>query len=356
MKKILVIRFRRIGDSVISSTLCSSLKLSFPDSEIHYVLNANTAPLYQYHPAIDRVISFTNEELNSLPKYLANVRRIVKENKYDIIIDTRSTVKTSFFSLFSLHTSYRIGRKKGYNRFIQNYRIDNSYKGGKNNVELTLSLLDPLKKKYNIRKDPVFKVYYQPSELEAYKEYMISQGIDFSKPVIICAVTARLEYKIWAKDKMREILKRIIEKYDAQLIFNFGDAKEKEAAERLQKEMNNDKHIFTNVEAKNLRELVVMLANSSFFFGNEGGTRHISQAVDLPSFAIYPPNIPLENWLPNRSKRFQGIELADIDAGMANDKSLTYEQKLDLIDVESVWKKLDKMLADYFPVAAHWVE
>lgn len=271
----------------------------------------------------------------------------MKNEKYDIVIDTRSTIKTLLFSLYSLSTPFRIGRKKQYNRFFQNYRIDNKFDGIRDNSQLTLSLLDPLSKKYNIIKDPIFKLYYTTEEFSAYKNYMKSEGIDFSKPIIICAVTARLKHKVWDMTKMKKILEKIIQKYDAQLIFNYGDKIEKEACGELASTMNNDSHIFTNIEAKNLRELVCLLANSNFFFGNEGGPRHISQALNIPSFAIYPPNIPKTNWLPNKSTRFQGIEFKDIINKEQEANQLSYIDRFNLIDVDSVWKMLDNMLKSY---------
>jgi len=345
-KKILVIRFRRVGDAVISSSLCSSLKETFPDSEIHYILNENIAPLFEHHPAIDKIITFSDKDMNNLLRYISKVRRIVKEENYDVIVDTRSTIKTIFFPLFSLNTKYRIGRKKFYNPFVENYRIDNTFKGDKDNVMLTLSLLDPLSKEFPLKKDTAFKLYCTDQEKENFRNYMVSKGIDFSKPVIICAVTARLEHKVWAIEKMKEVLHRVLAKYDVQLIFNYGGEREKAFAEKVHREMDYDKHIFTNIEANTLRELIAMLANADFFFGNEGGPRHISQALDIPSYAIYPPNTPLENWLPNKSDRFQGIELKQIDPEAAEDKKLTYEEKFNLIDVDSVWRSLDSMLAD----------
>lgn len=347
IKRILVIRFRRVGDATISSILCTSLKKSFPEAQIDYVLNENIAPLFKYHPDINKLITFSNDDMSSFSKYIRKVYSTVKGEKYDVIIDTRSTVKTMFFSLFSLRSKFRIGRRKFYNPIIQNYRIDNKFDGIRDNSQLTLSLLEPLEKKYQIEKIPAFKLYYSIEEYDQYREYMISKGIDFSKPIIVCAVTARLEYKVWDKNKMKTILERIINKYDAQLIFNFGDNKEKTASKGLQKLMNNDPHIFTNVEAKNLRELIVLAANSNFFFGNEGGARHISQALYIPSFAIYPPDIPLDNWLPNKSERFQGIELKNIIPDKNKYDKLTYKEKFDLIDVNSVWEKLDPMLEEY---------
>ena len=59
---ILVIRFRQMGDAIVATPLLSSLRQTFPEAQIHFVLNDRIAPLFEGHPAIDRIITFTNEE------------------------------------------------------------------------------------------------------------------------------------------------------------------------------------------------------------------------------------------------------------------------------------------------------
>jgi heptosyltransferase-2 len=345
IKKILVIRFRRIGDAVLSVAICQSLRRSFPEAEIHYVLNDNIAPLFEHHPDIDKLVTFSKYDMDSTLRYAKKVRRIMKEGDYDMIIDTRSTFKTLLFSLFSLKTPYRIGRKKSYNHFIQNYRVDNRYNGTGDNVQLALLLLDPLSKDFNMVKAPAFKLYCTEEEKADFRRYMGTKGVDFSKPVFVAAVSARLAHKTWNIGNMKELVRRILEKYDVQLIFNHAGKHEKAHAEQIYRELGNPKQIFTDIEAKSLRELLALMANSSFFFGNEGGPRHISQALNVPSFAVFSPSIVMGNWLPNRSDRFQGIELKDINPVAAADQQLTHEEKYALIDVDSVWNRVDKMLA-----------
>jgi len=341
IRKIIVLRFRRVGDAVLSSTLCSSLRKTFPNARIDYVLNAEIAPLFENHPDIDRIISFEKEEMKDWKVYLKKVRQIMHAGKYDLIVDTRATVKTLWFSLFSLSSAYRIGKKKSYNHFVHNYRpnirIDDD------EVGCTLRLLSPLEKDFKVQYDRNFKVCVTPEEKESFRRIMQSGGIDFSKPVMICAVTARLTYKVWKMEYMKQLLQRIIDRYDVQLVFNYGGKEEEKAAIRLQQEMGNSSCIFTNIKAENLRELAAMLANSDFFFGNEGGPRHISQALDIPSFAIYPPGVGKKKWLPNASARFQGIEPEDV-SDKAKDEKLSYPEKFELISVDEVWNRLQPML------------
>ena len=343
INKIIILRFRRVGDAVISTVLCSSLKKTFPQAEIHYVLNENIAPLFEYHPDIDEIIRFSDDDMKSLPVYLSKVKRIMKEGKYDMIIDTRSTVKTLWFSLFSMQTPYRAGKKKAYSFILHNYRADTE--GITDEVSKTLKILSPLEKDFDIKYERDFKLYVSNEEKGHFRKKMKNAGIDFSKPVIVCAITARLKHKVWNTDFMKAVLFRIIDKYDAQLIFNFGGKEEKEFAVQLHEEMDNHPNIFTNIEAKNLRELAAMFTNTDFFFGNEGGPRHISQAFNVPSFAIYPPETSKAQWLPNASERFQGIEPSDISE-KARSKDLSFVQKFDLITPDIVWEKVDEMNFD----------
>lgn len=348
MVKILVIRFRRIGDAVLSTALCTTLKRSIPNCEVHYVLNDNIAPLFSNHPDIDHIITFSRHDMSNYLRYIRKVRKVMKEGKYDIIVDMRATVKTLVFSFFSMRSKYRIGYYKWYNPILHNYRISTPRNIEMDTITSSLYLLDPLQKEYQIQKVHDFKLSYTPEEYSSFRSYMQANGVDMSQPIITCAVSARLEYKVWPLPYMKQVLQQVLDKYkNVQLVFNYGDAREKQQAIELHNMLGNDSRVHTKVEANSLRELVAMIANSTFFFGNEGGPRHIAQALNIPSFAIFPPGIPISNWLPNKSDRFQGIELKDIDQTADTNKDLSYEEKFSLIKPNFVWDILDRMLTTY---------
>lgn len=55
--KILVIRFKQIGYAVLSSVICNTLKKTFPDFEIDYVLYEHICPLFQSYKSIKALIT-----------------------------------------------------------------------------------------------------------------------------------------------------------------------------------------------------------------------------------------------------------------------------------------------------------
>ena len=94
VKKVLVIRFRRIGDAVLSVVICSSIRKSFPEAEIHYVLNDHIAPLFENHPDIDGVIAGLEEgNLKKIATSMGNVLENVTIPDYPIIEDIKNVMK-----------------------------------------------------------------------------------------------------------------------------------------------------------------------------------------------------------------------------------------------------------------------
>ncbi len=345
IKKILVIRFRRVGDAVLGTSLCSSLRRTFPNAEIHYLLNTPIAPLYEGHPDIDKVITFDSKDDRNFFRYIRRAWSIVRANKYDVIIDMRGTVRTLLFSLLSPFTAFRIGTKKGYSFLALNYPVDNRGDKTSNMIEHNLAFLKPLEQVADVKYCKDFRLYVTDAEKQHFHDYMQQAGIDFAKPVMLAVVSARLQHKIWDKECMKQVLQRIIDNYDAQIIFNFVSA-EREFAINVHQEMNNHPNVFTNIEANSLRDLCALSANCNFFFGNEGGARHLAQALDVPSFAIFPPKISKSRWLPGQGERFAGISPDDF-CSKAEQKSMTYEERFNLITVERVWELLNPMLNRY---------
>lgn len=345
IRKILVIRFRQIGDSILAIALCSTLKRSFPTAEVHFVVNKNIAPLYEGHPDIDKIFTFDKNENKPFHVYIKKVWQVVHQNQYDVIIDMRSTIRTLLFSLFSLHTPFRIGRIKGYTRFLLNYPIDTYNKSlNIDMVQRDLLLATPLETIAPITYTKDFKLYITDTEKEEFREYMINKGIDFSRPIFLIGVTTKLAYKKWNQKFMLDILRRILKEHnDIQMIFNYAPGHEEEDAKNIYNALRCPDNIKINIQASSLRQLAALAANSTFYFGNEGGARHIIQALGIPSFSIFSPSASKSMWLPNNSTFAEGISADDI-LPQQKQAEMTYEQCFDSITPEEVYKRLNPII------------
>ena len=327
--KILVIRFRQMGDAILATPLLSTLRANYPDAQIDFILNERIAPLFEGHPAISRIIPFSDQERHSVLTYIRKVWRTVHLTHYDAVIDMRSTVNTMLFALFSLRSRWRVGIRKPYTWGAFNHRFEGC-EDDESMIDHNLKLALPLLME-GARKDRNLSLAITEKEQQNFRQYMEQQGIDFRRPVILVGVTAKLAHKTWAEDKMTEVLCRFIAACPQwQLIFNYAPGQEAENARRIFSNIADKvdvSSVFLNIEAKSPRQLAAMAANCTAYFGNEGGARHIVHAMGRPSLVICSPGASKTTWLPQDTD----ILAIGIDA-----------PSYDLITVDKVWPELQR--------------
>lgn len=320
--KILVVRFKQIGDSILASSMCNTLRETFPDAQIDYVLYEHVVPIFKNHKNIDNIISISKKEQKNLFKYIKKVWDITR-TKYDIVIDIMSTPKSELFTLFSPNAKYKIGRKKKRRGYTYTHKIEEA-KDAKDKVDKFLKMLKPLEKEYDVKYVRDFSINITEDEKEYLKEKMEKAGVDFTKPVFACSVTTRVPSKLYPVDNMVKIIKTLLNDIkELQIVFYYAPD-QKEFVTSVHRELlDNDKRIFSNIQTASIRELAMLLKNCDMFFGNEGGPRHLAQALDIPSYAIYFPESDKKEWLPYTNDKHQGIisgELGKQEEGMTRDE------------------------------------
>lgn len=347
-KRVLVVRFRQMGDAILATPLLNTIRQSFPDAEIDFVLNEKIAPLFEGHPAIHRIISFNETERHKVLLYINKVWKTVHQTRYDVVIDMRSTVNTMLFALFSLHSRFRIGIRKPYTWGVFNHRYEGCEED-ESMIDHNLKLAEPLSAYGEIKPCRELTLSISAQEKEDFHHYMEQQGINFKRPVMLVGVTAKLKNKTWNEDRMVEILSRLLRDFPQwQLIFNYAPGKEAENAHRIYNKVVQHTHLssdavplFLNIEAKSARQLAAMSANCFAYFGNEGGARHIVHAMGRPSMVICSPVASKKTWLPSDTNILAwGIDASSV----ADTTGLTDQQKYDLITVDSVWTMLQDFL------------
>ena len=351
LEKAVIISFSGIGDAVLTEILCENLKKLYPGIIVDIVVKDNSAPLFLNNKSIDNVIPYYNKDRRKVLEYIKKTWKVMRK-KYDIVLDVESTPRSELFSLFGVKASYRIG----WNKISKHKFLWMKVKRGffynrkiiRNNEEDVIKnltkFLDPLIKDSNIKEyDKVldFQINITEDEKQEMKQKMENEGIDFSKPVIICGVNAVGESKRWKKENMLEVLKYILENYNFQILF-FYTENEKEYTLNLAKELNNER-VFYGIETSDVRDLAKLMVNSNYYFGNEGGARHIAQALGIPSFAIFSPNAAKKDWLVNNGNlKYDGIEAKDVvPDGLHN---MSEQERYNSITPQKVIEKLKPKL------------
>jgi heptosyltransferase-2 len=336
--KILVVRFRQIGDAILSSVICNSLRASFPDAQIDYVLYEGIESIFENHSAINNLIVINKVERKNIFKYLKKVWKVTRE-EYDIVIDIMSTPKSEAFTLFSTKAKYKIGRKKKNRGFTYTHSIPEPT-DIKDKCWKFLRMLQPLEKEYSIKYDAIPRIEISDLEQKMMREKMEKAGVNFLKPIFAWAINSRRPEKVYPIENMKRFIQKVLEKYDCQIIFYYSP-EEKAFAKRVHEELENDSRIFSNIQTKSIRELAMLLKNCQMFVGNEGGPRHLAQSVGLPTLSIWRDGGDPESWIPNKNEYNVSIEPRDI--GAENFESLTHEERYNLITPDILFGEFEKM-------------
>ncbi|MGL5543945.1 MAG: glycosyltransferase family 9 protein [Cetobacterium sp.] len=340
--KILVVRFKQIGDAILSSVICKSLKETYPEAQIDYVLYDYVAPLFQHQKYLNRVISISKTEQKNPFKYLKKVWNITRED-YDIVIDIMSTPKSELFTLFSKKAKYKIGRMKPKRGYSYTHKIpepSNDF----DKAEKFLKMLEPLRKDgVDLKLDKRYSLTFLKEEVEDLRKRMIAEGVDFNKVIIPLAINSRRESKVYPIHLMKEVAKKILDTFDCQIILYYSPD-EMEFAKKFHEDLGWDKRVISSIKTKSIRELGALFSNCDLFVGNEGGPRHLAQAIDIPSFAIFSPSSKKVEWLSKDNLRHEGIEPKDILTGNEYDR-LNYEEKYSLITPDRVLEEVKRKIS-----------
>ena len=293
--KIAVIQPKMIGDVLITSVIFEELKQKFPAAELHFIVNKNTIPVLENNPFIDKVIILDPNIEKGIFGFVKQMNRIRNE-KYDIVIDSYSKLKTALFCKFS-GAKKTISFHKWYSRFFYTdtiIRTKHSISTATKAVEHRLQLLKPLGIDFQVIKP---KLYLQNSEIENAIELLNRNNIDLNRPIIMISAIGSSEAKTYPLQYMAQVIDEIAENKKVQILFNYIPNQKGIALELYNLcKLETKEKIFFDVYAKSLREFMGLTSQCAALIGNEGGAINMAKALDIPTFTIFSPFILKNDW------------------------------------------------------------
>lgn len=284
-----------IGDVLTSSILFEALRKKYPGSQLHYLIYAHTLPVIIQNPFINKVILF-KDELKQPLKFNSFLKKIKRE-KYDAVIDVYSKLGTAIITMFS-GAPIRISYNKWYTHAFYTHFVEKSIVAkttAGQAIEKRLKMLSPLMDTIPAEVKP--KIYLAREEKLKAQEQLATAGIKKDKLLLMIAVLGSTASKTYPEEYLAQLLDKIVEDTQAQLLFNYIPSQKEEAlrAYNLCK-ASTRKMIYFDLFGKDLREFLALTYYCDALIGNEGGAINMAKALDVPTFAIFSPGVPKENW------------------------------------------------------------
>ncbi|MFZ4402278.1 MAG: glycosyltransferase family 9 protein [Bacteroidales bacterium] len=114
--KILILRFSSIGDIILTTPIVRCLKIQLPNAEIHYLTKSAFSSLLTNNLYIDKVYSYD--------KNLNEIIHILRNEKFDYIIDLHNNLRTAIVKFRLLKLSFTFDKLNFKKWLIVNLKIN----------------------------------------------------------------------------------------------------------------------------------------------------------------------------------------------------------------------------------------
>jgi heptosyltransferase-2 len=256
--KILIVRLSSFGDIVLTYPLISRLKEVNPLLKVDFITKDEYAQLISANKNVNSFFTFGKNSISDL-------RKVIKENKYDLIIDLQNNIRSNLLRLFQRGKVVRY-KKKNLKKFLLVLFKINLYKE-----------IIPVYKKYILTVKKIF------SDIDT--DFIISdlkrKSTEKQNYILLCP-TSKHFTKTYPKEKFREITKKYP---DRTFYLVSGDnPAEKEICSFIARDNQNVKDLSGKTDYKMLMELI---GNSELVICNDSGILHLSEAIGKRVIAIF---------------------------------------------------------------------
>lgn len=293
--KILIIQKKRIGDVLTSTIIFEAIKEKYPNAELNYLIYENAVDVVSNNTFIDKIIILNNKTRKSKIGFIKFLFSIKKE-KYDIVVDAYGKPNSVLIGWFS-GAKKTITFHKKYAKWLYSdtiIRTEKSFSTATRAIEHRMQLLEPLGINFKIIAP---KIFLTDLEIESAKEDLINAKIDVSKPIIMISALGSNNLKTYPIKYLAEILDLICSQKEVQILFNYLPFQKEIALELYQLCNENTKSkIFIDFYKENLREFLAITKHCTALIGNEGGATNMAKALSVPTFTIFSPTVPKEDW------------------------------------------------------------
>lgn len=277
VKRVLVVRLRSIGDTVLSTPSLIALRRFLPDAQIDILLEDWVAPVLEGFDAVDNVLTISRKSKKSRFETARQIRR----NQYDVAFNLHGGTTATFFVRVS-GAKHRVGFAHYSYKFLYNHLLSSSVDFWQrkllHSAEQQLALLGfvgvPVEDK------PKSRLGIIPN----FKFQILNYAL--IHPV------AAFDTKQWATENFARIAEFLHEK--GLQIVAVATKKEREVLENLKK---LSKVPILTFDDLTLPEITALASRAEVFVGNDSGIAHIAAAVQTPSVVIFGSS-NINHWRP----------------------------------------------------------
>lgn len=279
VKKIALLKTAAIGDTVLLTSIIQDLKKNYPEAKIHFYSGNSNYGFAKLITDCEKVIQLP---LKNLPK----LYKILKSEKYDLLLDFGAWPKINSVCSFIIDADYKVGFKtKGQARhFVYDKKVLHS------------SEVHELENYRNILRS---------INLTVSSDLNLPQGTDISdllmpvtKPFVVCHLWPggeKSHLKEWPRDSWNKLMAEIIKTKDYEIVLTGGgEDKEKNLEFIATSNLKSHLHDFSGIK---IEETISVIKKAAAVISVNTGVMHMAAASGTKTIGLHGPT-SVKRWGP----------------------------------------------------------
>ena len=315
-QRILIIRMGAMGDIIHTLPAAASLRYSFPQAEIDWLVEERWAPLLEENPDLTTLHRVRSRDWRQVLHVLGELR----ERPYDLAIDFQGLIKSGLLAALSGSREVLGFQMAALREKLASVFYDRQVAAaGTHVVEMNLSLVRAAGATLERRSFPL----PHPAELPLPERFFA------------ISPSAGWEAKRWPVESFAELIRRAEQEWELPAVINCGPGEE-ELAERIARLA---KPATPCVIQGGIRDLMAIVRGASAFVAGDTGPLHVAAAAGTPVVAIFGPTSPERNG--PYSARARVLRAPDVVTTYARSEDAT---AITRISVDDVFRALAELL------------
>jgi ADP-heptose:LPS heptosyltransferase len=277
VRRVLLVRLRSIGDTVLMTPCLTAIKEFCPQAQITAVMEPLAAPLIEDHPLVDELL-VVESSLRSRARVVAQLRR----NRFDVAFNLHGgTTATMMIALSGArHTVGFAGHRQSWLLSIRAPGPDVILgRETIHSVEQQLTLLHWAGVPYPSER-PRLALSVSDDTRTAVEARLKAIGLGAFAAI---APGAAVESKRWPAARFADVVDHLAEFWKLPSVVIGGPGQEAVAHEVADR-ANSRPPVVTGLD---LKELMALLAAARLYIGNDSGPTHIAAAFDRPMVVVF---------------------------------------------------------------------
>jgi len=279
VRRVLVVRLRSIGDTVLTTPSLYAIKRFVPHARVDVLLEDWVAPVLEGFEYVDNIVTLKRGSTAAR----AVVARHIRSTRYDVAYNLHGGTTATLLTRAS-GARHRVGYSSyQYGRLHNHLAPSSAVLWGRDkthSVEQQLALLGWTGVPVTDR--PATRLAVTDRAVTSISATLRAAGLEEKTPLAVIHPTAAFDTKQWATDRFARVAESLASR--GFVVVAITASTEVPVADKLKHLTKTPVVALTDLS---LPEVTALLARARLFVGNDSGIAHMAAAVGAPSVVIF---------------------------------------------------------------------